>query len=184
MNCGDLMALEGFNPDNFYDQYAAWTDTVAKYPPTAEPFYLALGIADEAGELLLTSGFMNILKEAGDVLWYAARYSTRVLKVPFGLMIEEARLGPSNITSNKAFGSIGTICGVEKKRIRDGDLWDGDTIKKKQRAAHNALVDVLIWLQWELSAVGFTLSDAIDANRGKLNKRAEEGTLRGDGDQR
>lgn len=178
------MSLEGYDPNNIYDAYATWTDTVAKYPPTAEPFYLALGIADEAGELADADGNQNVLKEAGDTLWYCARYSVRVLGIPFSSMIESLRHHQFVKTDRNAMAAIGIICGVEKKRIRDGAMWTSEVESKKRRAARDALCDVLVWVHSELARAGYTLSDALDANQGKLNKRAEEGTLQGDGDNR
>lgn len=184
VNCGDITSLVDFDPQNIYDQYASWTDTVAKYPPTAEPHYLALGIADELGELAGTSGNVNVLKEGGDVLWYCARYSTRVLGIAFSTMIDSVRYAPVTPSDRNVMASVGILCGVEKKRIRDGANWDNVTFTKKRRAARDALCDVLVWVHSELAKAGYTLSDAIDANQGKLNDRLEAGTIQGDGDNR
>lgn len=184
MNIGDLEAVHGFDPLNLYDAYASWTDSVAKYPPTAEPFYLALGIADESGELVAATLPDEVLKEGGDVLWYCARYSVRVLRIPFSMMIDALVHTPRGVWSEDAMKNIGTIAGVEKKRIRDGEMWDDAKLAAKQREARNAVVQVLAWVRNELNQAGFTIADAIEANQGKLNKRAEDGTLRGDGDNR
>lgn len=171
---------------NIYDAYAKWTDSMAQYPPTAEPFYLALGIADECGELLLARGTDGVLKEAGDVLWYIARYSTRVLGVPFSELIDAVHYAPRYKELRSALGSVGVLCGIEKKRIRDGDTWDVETLAKKQRTAKQALVDVLVWVNGELDANGYTYTfiEAINANRAKLSARLEAGTIKGDGDNR
>ena len=174
---------------NLYDQYADWTDTTAKYPVTApagycsEPSYLALGIADESGELSIAMPGTDRLKEGGDVLWYAARYAKCVLGVPFSEVVEAA----CNILPHQCkyiTTHLGIICGVEKKRIRDGHLWDEKKKAEKKGAAWGALVNVVGWVRLELMAANYTLEDAIDANMGKLEARAAAGTLQGDGDNR
>lgn len=173
---------------NLFDQYATWTDTTAKYPVTApqgycsEPSYLALGIADEAGELVESMPGEERLKEGGDVLWYAARYATKVLGVNFSAVVADAvsRERPArNIVVH-----TGIICGVEKKRIRDGRNWSNEVRAEKAANAYAALVNVISFVAWELQAAGYTVEDAVNANMGKLTKRLEAGTIHGDGDNR
>lgn len=166
---------------NLFDEYAAWTDSVAKYPPTAEPFYLALGIADESGELSDANPGIDRLKEGGDVLWYCARYAVRVLGVNFSSVVADSSSGQLVRNATK---HIGIICGVEKKRIRDGHMWDHAVRGKKTEAAYAALVSVINWVRWELDAAGYSIEDAINANMGKLKARLEAGTIQGDGDNR
>lgn len=168
---------------NFFDAYASWTDSVAKYPPTAEPFYLALGIADEVGEYnAATDDKQHFIAEAGDVCWYVARYSVNVLGVPFSDLVKDA---------NEARGScepgivhVGTICGVEKKRIRDGELWDADKLADKNAIAYNALKQILHIVIEEMLDIDVTLQEVLEANVKKLSARLEAGTLRGDGEDR
>lgn len=172
-----------------FDEYANWTESVAKYPPTAEPFYLALGIADEAGELSKAMPGEERLKEGGDVLWYAARYATKVLGVNFSAVVADAisRAHPApNITlpAPNITLHVGILCGVEKKRIRDGSRWTNEVRAEKAANAYAALVNVVAWVLWELSAAGYTLEEAVNANMGKLTKRLEAGTIHGDGDNR
>lgn len=173
---------------NLFDEYASWTDTTAKYPVTApqgycsEPSYLALGIADEAGELSEAMVGDERLKEGGDVLWYCSRYATKVLGVNFSAVVEDAR---SRVNpARHAILHTGIICGVEKKRIRDGSRWTNEVRAEKTANAYAALVNVVAWVMWELHASGFSLEDAINANMGKLTKRLEAGTIHGDGDNR
>lgn len=164
-----------------FDEYASWTDTTAKYPPEAEPFYLALGIADEAGELAEALPGPDRLKEGGDVLWYAARYAVKVLGVPFSDVVRDSL---DLAFPRSATPYVGTICGVEKKRIRDGANWDEAKRDEKMSAAYSSLVYVIAWVNGELTAAGFTLEQAAEANMGKLNKRLADGTIQGDGDNR
>lgn len=170
------------------DQYAVWTDEVAKYPPTAEPFYLALGIADECGELedaACEKDSVEVMAECGDVMWYSARYSTRVLGLPFSALVFAAeqisRLWKINIIE-----AVGAICGVEKKRIRDGELWDDAKREEKNHAAADALVKVIAWAlaTTRESNPAAAPIDIVTINRAKLSARLESGTIRGDGGNR
>jgi hypothetical protein len=175
-----------------YDKYAEWTDEVAQYPVTAEAFYLALGIADEGGELTVAqSKGVNeyILAEAGDVCWYLARYLTKVLKVSFGKSVMTAgRLradGFHRITGPRfALEHVGIIAGIEKKRVRDGANWDERKLFEKERAATDSALALISWLEEGLRTRGLSLSQAIVYNKSKLSKHLDEGTIKGDGDHR
>lgn len=178
------MDLQQSNTGNPFDAYAIWTEEVAKYPPSAEPFYLALGIADEMGELdnVADDDQENIVKEAGDVLWYIARYVTRVLKMPFSDAVASARAMDYN--GNFLQSYIGAICGVEKKRIRDGADWTYFQLTIKETAAHNAIVNLIKALDERLIDAGSSLEAALSVNVSKLTSRLEQGTIQGDGDNR
>jgi NTP pyrophosphatase (non-canonical NTP hydrolase) len=173
---------------NLFDQFAEWTDTTAQYPVTApqgycsEPSYLALGIADEAGELADSMPGEERLKEAGDVLWYCSRYATKVLGIPFSVIVEEAKEKVE--PSRNAIKHAGIICGVEKKRIRDGHAWDDDKRNEKHLNARSALIRVVSWVMWELASCDYYIEQAINANMAKLTGRLEAGTIHGDGDNR
>lgn len=178
--------LSGAESVNFYDAYARWTDSVAKYPPTAEPFYLALGIADEAGEYadvrLHRSSADHKMKEAGDVMWYVARYSRNVLGVPFSDLINDANNARGNGQSLATL--TGTVAGVEKKRIRDGELWDAAKLADKNGASYRALTQIVHLITEEMLDLDFTLQEVLEANVKKLSARLESGTIRGDGEDR
>lgn len=166
-----------------FDMYAEWTDKTAKYPPEAEPFYLALGIADEAGEFDAAFGD-NVIKEAGDVLWYSARYATKVLSLSFSDVIAataELTDSPEDVVLAV---EVGTICGVEKKRIRDGEMWTTQVRHAKNTAARDALIRILAHISIRLEVLGLSLEAAARENINKLEKRLEGGTIQGDGDNR
>jgi hypothetical protein len=164
-----------------FDIYAKWTDSVAKYPPTAEPFYLALGIADEMGEAVGALTNDNVIAEMGDVCWYIARYVTRVLNVRFSSAIAEAqRMCPEGSLPFH----IGIICGVEKKRIRDGDTWSEEKKREKQAAAYESICQLMRWILWKCSRVNVTLENVLALNIRKLTARLDAGTIQGDGDKR
>lgn len=164
-----------------FDDYAKWTDNVAQYPVNSEAFYLALGIADECGELLGCNRDQDV-KEAGDVLWYAARYATKVLGVNFSAVVEDATAGGQVVVEITKY--VGIICGVEKKRIRDGDNWSDAKRAQKIEDSYNALVRVVCWVHNILNSRNFTLVDAIELNIQKLGARLDAGTIKGDGDNR
>lgn len=167
-----------------FDDYAKWTDNVAQYPVTAEPYYLALGIADELGELLSAPADKQ-LDEAGDVLWYCARYAVKVLGANFSAVVDDALKLPEPVAD--PFVAAGTICGIEKKRIRDGANWNMAKLGEKQEAAYKALVNLVQFVGWMLydsSSNGHTLADAVQANIAKLGARLDKGTIKGDGDNR
>ena len=166
---------------NLYDEYAEWTDNVAQYPKTAEASYLALGIADEWGELNQAVGEF-FLAEAGDVCWYLARYCTKVLNVSFSDAVE---LSKAYTPAQWAIQThIGIIAGVEKKRIRDGENWDSETRFRKEGSAYGAVKNLITTLNYLLEARGYSLAEALHYNMKKLSKRLEAGTIKGDGDVR
>lgn len=167
---------------NFFDAYASWTDSVAQYPPTAEPFYLALGIADEVGEYASAEGHEHLIAEAGDVLWYAARYARNVLGVPFSDVVADAQ--ESRGSTQLMTALVGVICGVEKKRIRDGDQWSADKLTEKNNASYAALVAIINRLNEEVLDMGVTLQEVLERNMKKLGARLQAGTIRGDGEER
>lgn len=167
---------------NFFDAYASWTDQVAQYPPNAEPFYLALGIADEAGEYVSAEGRDHLISEAGDVLWYAARYCCNVLGIPFSHLVADAQ--ESHGSNALMMTLAGTICGVEKKRIRDGELWSTDKLAQKNEDSYNALVAIVHRISEEMLDLDASLQEVLEANMTKLGARLQSGTIRGDGEER
>lgn len=176
---------------NVLDEYASWTDSVAQYPITAENQYLALGIADEVGELvdvlMGAAGAIdpgNVLKESGDCCWYIARYCYRTLDVKFSHIAELAANFSMAPSFPQVIKSVGIICGVEKKRVRDGASWDAAKCMQKNREAFTNVVVLLAFIINILRHRGYHLTDAVILNKGKLNTRLATGTIKGDGDNR
>ena len=176
----------------FYDNYVLWTDEVAQYPQTAEAFYLALGVAGEGSELIVATQSNNrddILAEAGDVCWYLSRYIAKVLGKGFGDYINVAAVqrkgGLHRLTGPRfALEHIGKICGVEKKRVRDGETWDDRKRFEKNAIASDSAIALISWLEDLLRDNGYSLAQALVYNQKKLSKRLEVGTIKGDGDHR
>lgn len=166
-----------------FDEYAEWTNTVAQYPVTAEAYYLALGITDELGELYAARGRDNILKELGDVCWYVARYAKNVLKIPFSMILYQVDIaGQQEIAS--CVVSTGVISGVEKKRIRDGAEWTMSKTAAKNGEAQRAIVDIMRFVMYICNVESIPLEKVVETNQKKLSKRLEEGSIKGDGDNR
>lgn len=166
------------------ENYAKWTDTVALYPVTAEPYYLALGIANEAGEFEAAAQD-HMIDEAGDVFWYAARYARKVLRVPFADICADAeRRIRTGALSMSVLGAAATICAVEKKRIRDGEHWDAAVAARKRIDAMHALMSLVARVMMRLNAQGSCIYSALRANEEKLTQRFAAHTIRGDGDNR
>jgi|ERR1051325_2278555 NTP pyrophosphatase (non-canonical NTP hydrolase) len=171
-----------------YNDYARWTEETAQYPKIHEAHYLALGLSEETGEMLEAidmSGPSDVIHEAGDIFWYAARYSTLVLGTPFDVVVEASKaLGYSIIGPRMVMKAIAIICGVEKKRVRDGELWSD--IKKRDKNAQSfaALIQVLAYVIHCISERNTTVIECLVMNQNKLSKRKEAGVIRGDGDHR
>lgn len=70
----------------------------------------------------------------------------------------------------------GEIAGKVKKYIRDGKLDPG--------AMAYELGDVMYYIARLAEAMGYSLEDIMEINHNKLQKRLENGTLRGSGDVR
>lgn len=78
-------------------------------------------------------------------------------------------------------GEAGEVAEKVKKIIRD----DNKIVDAKKRLQlKDELGDVLWYLASAASELGLTLSDVATSNLTKLNKRKEEGTLQGSGDNR
>lgn len=185
--------------------YVEWTDTVAKYPQTAESYYLALGLSDEFGEMMemiynsaglepqeVISGFV---KEAGDVLWYLSRYGRNVLKLDVEQttlhLAQDCRLNPDSEDANYQIQQganmaihIGALCGFEKKKLRDADTWSVEKKIEKQLNANESWKKVMIGFLYALAYFETSIDEVIEVNQGKLNKRLEDNTIKGDGSNR
>src|SRR5690606_3626010 len=79
---------------------------------------------------------------------------------------------------------VGVICGVEKKRIRDGELWSTDKLAQKNEESYNALVAIVHRISEEMLDLDVSLQEVLEANMKKLGARLQSGTIRGDGEER
>jgi hypothetical protein len=80
--------------------------------------------------------------------------------------------------------SIAAICGIEKKRLRDGFQWDASKRMQKNAAAHHALVEVVSWAMRITAGSNIRIIDVLMKNQNKLSARLTANTIHGDGDHR
>lgn len=199
-NVPEVAAVPDINP--FFDEYAHWTDATAKYPINNEPHYLVMGATNEAAELIeklianpivlnpnappVAVDTAVIIPEVGDVLWYLARYTYRVLRVSFALMCHEAvvEFEKDEPESDILFVALGGLLGFEKKRIRDGASWDDNEVAKREAFARQFVKRAVAQLVKLGNYLEFSLEDAMLENQRKLTARLEADTIQGDGDNR
>lgn len=190
-----------------FDDYQKFTKTVAKYPERVSQLgfevYLPLGIADEAGELcekiakftepaylgalVPTRNHMKveIIKEAGDLVWYVARfldeYDLRLSEFVGGKYDGVATLDHiMHAISVKA----GYVAGRAKKLIRDGGLWNEDQHAENLSKQLMAIRDLLAAVTTLCRFFGMSLQQVCQINQDKLSDRKDRGVLQGEGDSR
>lgn len=167
-----------------FNDYADWTDNVAVYPKVHEPHYLALGIAEELGELHRTQNSSELVAEAGDVIWYCARYARLVLQIDFNELCTMRVAEPIN-NSFQVLQPLSVIAGVEKKRLRDGETWDDEKLHNKHNQAAVALAQIIDYIFNCARLIANTEPEAVlAANVAKLSARKQASTIQGDGDHR
>lgn len=177
------------------DQYQSWTVTTAQYPEALAHPYLALGLGDEAGELLEKTAslaselsvptalgrYIGVIDEAGDVMWYLAQsLLKRGMQLSYIYELAQARDRQFHATLLCAAVEVSVGCsllqGREKKAIRDGKFDEARYV--------DAAVRVVQGLEAIARVFGFTFLDLLDRNMRKLSKRLDEGTIKGEGDAR
>ena len=173
------------------NEYALWTDKTAMYPNIHEPHYLALGVVEETGEFVnaMKAGKpSDVMKEAGDVLWYAARYVRLVLNRDFEDFVQAAcqnHSADSEIDPMQTHIAMAQLAGCEKKRLRDGETWDKEKRCAKEAEAAKGLLTIIAFvLNTALMWHHISLDRIIEENVAKLTGRKEAGTIQGDGDHR
>ena len=169
-------------------EYVKFTDTVALYPKEVESQYLALGVADELGELVQERTTDGLLSEMGDCFWYLLRYSHYVLGADLeewyshatdrnSLPVDVTFIGPST-------RHAGVICGYEKKKLRDGATWDAAKAEQKKNEAILAACMLIMQLAKLCAMTGHELEEVLEINVQKLSRRKAAGTIKGDGSDR
>lgn len=167
-----------------FNDYADWTDNVAVYPKVHEPHYLALGIAEELGELHRAMRTEDLIAEAGDVIWYCARYARLVLKINFDDVCTMSVDEPIR-SAFAILQPLSVIAGVEKKRLRDGETWDAEKLQSKHQQATIALAQIAQYTFRCCRLYANTEPEAVlAANVAKLSARKQASTIQGDGDHR
>lgn len=167
-------------------QYKEIINKTAIFPKEHELSYPILGLIGEFGEFKVALRDMtlyvkqpnkrkNLLKEAGDVLWYI----TAICKV-YGIeateVIIENGKGKFDWSVTESDIRIAEIAESIKKYLRD-DKIDLDKLKEN-------LIFVSDTVRMSSVYNGIMLSEILKTNYEKLIKRRETGTLQGSGDHR
>jgi hypothetical protein len=168
------------------DEYQSNAKAIAIYP--GELVYPALGLCGEVGELIhaISHDAEEVVKEAGDVLWYIANVASDA-----GLVLSEVvgrKTFPKDIdcwrlSTTKCDLSIqaGVVAEHVKKTLRDdaGVLCD-----KRRKGIKKDLKEIVDLLAKVCGFENTTLEDCAEKNIAKLLSRQERGKLTGDGDDR
>lgn len=173
---------------NALDEYQQFTERTAVYPAMLAVPYLALGLGDEAGELLekvAQFGMHKVdatLAEVGDVTWYLAQFLLR-RGVKLSTAYERIRELPPvehEATVIAVACDISIACaliqGRVKKELRDGTVNEG--------AVLNYAARVLRSLDTLSRTLGSNLTLVVEHNRVKLLDRLERNAIKGEGDAR
>lgn len=179
-----------------FEDYQRFTKTTAVYPDKHTKVYLTLGMCDEAGELLEKVAWVGpkfsarskaeVLAEAGDVLWYIARF-TDEQGICLGHLYDTRTYdGPATLEGAAMVVSIelARIAGRVKKELRDGDNWTDEQRSKAELTIMLALRNTMGALDAMVRGLTETLADVAAANQAKLSDRRDRGVIKGDGDHR
>lgn len=171
------------------NEYQTGAVSTAIYP--GKLTYPTLGLCGEVGELadvVDTGSDTEILKEAGDVLWYAANVASDC-----GAALSEVckRKTFQNSVKRVHWDSheavfemvvqAGIVAENVKKTIRDND---GELQDKRRANILKALKKLIIVLAEIANNSHSTLEKCAKMNLEKLRSRQERGKLTGDGDNR
>lgn len=187
-------------------EYVEQSRSVAMYhdkSPVANFTYPALGLAGEVGEtidkLTLVSISKNeIIKELGDILWYAVNISEdagldfiKLVDIMTDSVLTIAtftELGNKLAYGNDARSSLiqlpiyaGRIAEIAKKMIRDSA---GKLPSEKMPILKDSICQILLCLFNICSQWSINMDDVAQTNIDKLFSRQRRGVLSGSGDNR
>ena len=154
--------------------------------------YPALGLCGELGELLEaaedgTGSRDRIMKEIGDVLWYAANVAADIDMRLSDIMGRDYFIDEDSMYIEDVVVELpvwtGKVAENAKKVLRDSN---GVVTPDRAAKISEALKNIIILLEGLCGACcfGFTLEECAQLNYEKLTSRQERGVLRGDGDNR
>eukprot|EP00928_Gymnodinium_smaydae_P047814 TRINITY_DN31935_c0_g1_i1.p2 TRINITY_DN31935_c0_g1~~TRINITY_DN31935_c0_g1_i1.p2 ORF type:complete len:216 (+),score=57.35 TRINITY_DN31935_c0_g1_i1:51-650(+) len=168
-------------------EYEAFQKRTCVRPEGFTSMYYTLGLVEESAEVLEVvrgnASKMDLVKECGDVLWYATgllRNHSLPLNEYAGEKFEAVEpLGDAGDHGVQLMMTVGALAGRLKKFER------GDYGEEKLTGFVKDLVpQVFASLQAILAAHGKGLHDAAECNRSKIEKRFSTGTVTGDGSNR
>jgi hypothetical protein len=155
-----------------WEKYAAWTQETAIYPTHSSLLgaYPMEGVFGEFREFK-ESHYMGDydMREAGDVLWYCARMFIDLDLIP----MTDAELRFCVVPEL----DLPNMHEALKKFWRDKN-------KDKLHIVRDGLIKIIGFLICMMDHEDVDILDVMDKNMNKLNKRKEEGTIQGDGDNR
>lgn len=166
-----------------YDDYQQFTTKTAVYPGALAKPYLALGLGDEAGELLEKAMGAKLLRpmadECGDVMWYLAQ-----LLLQYDIKLSDCFGGNSPLKFHADLHSscsmVAVIASKMQGRVKK-EIRDGIDVRAKLIQYANELMRVLDSICVVLAT---TLLEIIERNKAKLLDRLERNAIKGEGDER
>ena len=155
--------------------YKKIIDETAIYPSEVSNFgiaYCFLGLIEEIYEFNNTEERHNIIKEAGDIIWYITALSKELDLDYERIMVSHWEDGLSYIGLE-----IASFAGNIKKYYRDGKV-----IEKEGLTI--LLEDIISSIKYSLIMIDSSFDEVLTINYNKLIKRRETNTIHGDGDNR
>lgn len=185
---------------SFYTEYSAFTASTARYPVTQEKPYLALGLADETADELLSAfqrcSTVDMFLELGDAQWYACRLCF-AFGFDFAQVVADAKVARGEmplLDLSEAILSLiltaGKVAGRVKKHARDAHTWDNIQEGDFEHVLYGHLVRfvavslLVIDGLWKRDPAIGNYDACLRANVSKLGGRLTRDTIHGDGDYR
>lgn len=177
-----------------FTEYSQQTARTAEYPEDQAELYLALGIADETGELkdallknMSPSKRRIVAREMGDVYWYLSellRHTDGEIKSkePQEVFWSKSKMDPAygEKCVENALQKATSIAGHAKKAIRDDG---GEFTEERKHWVNNLLMRMKSDLEMAAHHLGLGGEKVVlTMNAEKLTERDEEGLIRGEGE--
>lgn len=183
-----------------FEEYIPGALSTDIYPKEVHTLLIALGLCNEAGEILdkVTDNMdaKEVLPEIGDVLWYVSVLSNDIevkptffdervgnydiLYGPKGDIDIQTQHAKLHYTLNAVFKSS-EIAGIIKKAYRDND---GCIDAFKRHSVIEKLGQIASSMYLLSRCYGSHINDVLQANHDKLASRMARGVIKGDGDHR
>jgi hypothetical protein len=172
-----------------------YQDEALKFVTHPHLYYFALGLSGEVAEFIDAvdqQSRKDVVKEAGDVLWYVANLATELMLPLSEIMGQTNFYFPTILVGTLSVSSLlsdmlnlvkdsGKVSEVVKKIYRD-QL--GDPTDEQLDMISMGLFRIVSHLHWLVHANGSSLDIVAHYNLVKLADRKERGVLSGSGDDR
>jgi len=163
-----------------YNEYQEATKTVEIRPQTATVNLRLMcsicGLLEEKEELFTANSESDIVKEAGDVLFYIAS-----IAIETGITMEELK---QRFTEIEVVSYVNTLpLKILKKTYRDmGGAMSKEYKNRLWGYLSITLYDILAFLSF--NSIETTIEEIMEMNIAKLQDRLARGVIKGDGDTR